>query len=389
MSLNITRAHILVAIETDATRYHGEHASRPRLLERSESEQVLAHLAADLANLFPEITRCSLTMPGALFDQTQLLQPGYPVYGALESLLKQATGDRPPQPCLLSLSADAGRMPSTELQPEPDIPLGLLQTLPLVVSGDPGLVTQLSGLMEYHFLEQGQLSAHSAKGIEANFEITLSHARFMTLTDLHAMLRLQLEHFGFLPLWELLDAALSGRAEKLAALGRCGQRFTLRDGSVYCRFETFDYWANRGSGRDHSGLSQILAKAYTDWTREYRQYLTTLKAHAVPVIQYLPQRKDDPLEASFLIEESPLNPGRDVAQLTEHNSGDLGTIAVTVAHDTRQLNYYPLSPAGLNDLHASIRASGHSSSGVSFPGCINYDEDARRLIPDALPSGHV
>ena len=49
--------HILATIETDPTRYHGEHAALPRLLDRAGGEQVLAHLAADLTRMFPEIAR--------------------------------------------------------------------------------------------------------------------------------------------------------------------------------------------------------------------------------------------------------------------------------------------------------------------------------------------
>ena len=35
---DIAHTRILVAIETDATRYHGEHASRPRLQARGHRE---------------------------------------------------------------------------------------------------------------------------------------------------------------------------------------------------------------------------------------------------------------------------------------------------------------------------------------------------------------
>ena len=135
-------------------------------------------------------------------------------------------------------------------------------------------------------------------------------------------------------------------------------------------------------GREHPGAEQVLAKEYTDWTRECRQYLATLKAHAVPVLQFLPQK--ELLESSFLVEESQSAAGSGAAQVTEHSSGELGTIAVTVILEGRQLNYYPLSPAGLNDLHASIRASGFGGGGMAFPGCINYDQSTRRLIPEAL-----
>jgi hypothetical protein len=374
---------ILVAIETDATRFHGEHPNRPRTLSRTASEQMLAHLSTDLASLFPEITRCSLTMPGALYDQTQLLRPGYPVFQALKSSMEECSGVGDP-PLQLGLGVRQGKMPVPDLEPLANIPLGLLLILPMLVSGAAELTRDLSLRMEHQFLESGQVSAHSAQGLEANFGIPVTHARFMTITDLHAMLRMQLEHFGFLPLWELLDAALNDRTELLEVHGRSGQRLHWQAGAVRCEFETFDYWACHGSGRKQPAAERVLAKEYADWTREYRQYLTTLQAHAIPVLQYLPQHETEPLESSFLVEEARAGQAGNSAQVTEHSSGELGTIAVTVTTQGRQLNYYPLTPAGLNDLHASIREAGFSSGGVAFPGCINYDARTRRLIPESL-----
>ena len=131
----LSHKRILVAIETDATRYHGENASRPRLLDRGEAEQILAHLSTDLAGQFAEIKSCALSLAGALYDQTQLLRPGYPVFSCLESMLGASFGDRQFQASLLSFGSESGRMPEQELQPSSDIPLGLLQTLPIVVSG--------------------------------------------------------------------------------------------------------------------------------------------------------------------------------------------------------------------------------------------------------------
>ena len=87
---SLVHQYILVGIETDPTRYHGEHASRPALLERVAAEQILAHIAADLTAMFPAISRCSLSMAGALFDQTQILRPRLPVYSALEPCSNRA-----------------------------------------------------------------------------------------------------------------------------------------------------------------------------------------------------------------------------------------------------------------------------------------------------------
>jgi len=372
---------VLVAIETDATRFYGAHASRPKLLGASDSEQMLAHISTDLKSLFPEISKCSLIAAGALFDQTQILRPSYPVFKALESV---STSNDPEKfkPGLVSIGAQNGEMPSGELQPLPDIPLGLLQLLPVVIQGPAELVSELGQAMEYRFIEEGQVSAHSASWLETAFGISVNHARLMTLTDLNAMLRLQLDHFGFLPLWELLDAALSGSAGPVSVQTAKGQEFHWENGAVHTLFTTFDNWASDGGGARVPAERQALAAGYGDWTREVRQYLTTLRAHGLNVRFHL-SPGDDALEGTFLKELSTSAPGSGDSTITEHSYSELGTIAVTVRHDNHVENYYPLSSRGLNDIQSHIRTHVPGVHSVAFPGTILYDEKTRRLVPDA------
>lgn len=372
---------VLVAIETDATRFHGEHAVRPAPLDRGAAEQMLAHLASDLAALFSNMEHCGLTLAGALYDQTQILQPGYPVYRALESLARAPTDDGY-QNHLVSIGAANGRMPVPELQPCAEATPGILQILPLLITAPEAEGEDLFESMEHRFMEEGQLSAHSAKGLEAGFGISVNHARFMTLTDLNAMLHLQLDHFGFLPLWKLLDAALENQPDPFLTQGSRGAVFRWDGTRALCRFETFDFWARHGSGRNVVKSERV--DAYADWTREYRQYLVTLTAHAVPLAQYLPDQPEEYLEESFLMEVSDgtVHAGR--AEVTEHSSADLGTIAVTVADTDRLINLYPLRAEGLNDLHAHLRKTGLTAGCVSFPGAICLDREALRLAQDRL-----
>jgi len=374
---------ILVAIETDATRYHGERAVRPDLLGGPDAEQLLAHLAADLKSLLPSISRCSLIAPGALFDQTQILRPAYPVFSALESASRaeRAAGFRAG---LISIAAENNAMPVEDLQPLEDIPLGLLQVLPCVLHGPADQVSELGQAMEYRFLEEGQLSAHSAKWLETAFGIAINHARFMTLTDLNAMLRLQLDHFGFLPMWELLDAALNDQADSLVVQTASGKVFEWRDHAVHTDFESFDYWTNEGAGRDREGARQMLANGYGDWTREVRQYLTTLKAHGVSLEFHLPGVDGESLSGNYLVESSEASPEADSAVVTQHHFEELGTIALSLVKDGKLLNFYPLSPDGLNDIHTSIRRQVPSGQTVAFPGTLQYDEASRRLKPDSI-----
>lgn len=381
----IRHHQILVGIETDPTRFHGEHASRPALLNRSAAEQILAHIAADLTQLFPEISRCTLTMAGALFDQTQLLQPQLPVYRALEMLQQSDNPGGDFEARLLSIGANNGQMPVPTLQPSKTIPLGLLQILPLLVTGPLQAVDVLAEKMEHRFLEQGQLSAHAAKGIEAHFGISVNHARFMTMTDLSTLLRMQLEHFGYLPLWELLDAAISQTAEPLEVRTSAGPRFKWQDGAVHSFFEPFDWWAKHGGGADIPSADLQLQSAYVDWTTEYRRYQTMLSAHGVTLRQYLAGLEDAEISDSFLLEESTLEPGPDSVSVTEHTTDDLGIVAVTVVSGNRQMNFFPLQAGGLNDVHQFIHDNGFGGD-VAYPGRICYHESSRQLVADTLTS---
>jgi hypothetical protein len=373
---------IMVAVETDATRYYGPDAARPALLGGSDCEQLLAHLAADLKNLFPEISRCSVVAPGALFDQTQILRPGYPAFSALEaaSVAQRAEEFRPG---LASIASTGGIMPVEELQPLDDIPLGLLQLLPIVVHGPADDIDELGREMEYRFMEEGQLSAHSANWLQTAFGITIHHGRFMTLTDLNAMLRMQLEHFGFLPMWELIDQALNDMDTGRSITTDSGKVLEWRDGAVHAVFETFDYWANEGGGRGAAASRQILAEQYGDWTREMRQYLTTLGAHGIELKFHLPEAPEKPLDGSFLIDISPVPPPDDAATVTEHSYTELGTIAVSLVRSGQQVNYYPIQPLGLNDIHNTVRDQVPHGHTVAYPGTILYDESSRRLVPES------
>ncbi len=381
----IKNMYILIGIETDPTRYHGESPGRPQLLDRVAAEQILAHLAADLTTMFRDISRCSLTMAGALFDQTQLLRPSLPVFKALETLQHSSNPGSDFQSRLLSVGAATGQMPLEDLQPFENIPLGLLQLLPMLVSGPQELIDKLDEEMEFRFLEEGQLSAHSAKSLESQFGVAISHTRFMTLTDINAMLRMQLEHYGFLPLWEMLDVSMNAPDTRLQVTTGSGLNLEWRDGAVHIVFESFDWWTQFGSGKDKPASGQQLQSVYADWTREYRRYLTMLEAHGVRVAQHLPGLDDSELSDSFFLEESTAEPASNAAPVTEHQADDLGTVAVTVVNGKRQINLYPLLASGLNDLHAFIQAEGYGG-GIAFPGHIHYDENTRQLKAESLPA---
>lgn len=373
---------VLVAVETDPARFYSEHGHRPRLPSAEESEQILAHVTADLTGMFPTVTNCHLATGGALLDPCQVIRPGFPVLTALKQTVLARAGQHQGPPWRITIGSQAGDAGDARLQPDPSISPGLLQVLPLTLGGKPKLIGELDEAMEHRFIEQGQLSAHSAKALENAFGIGVTHARFMTLTDLLAMLRLQLEHFGFLPLWELVDAAAHSLEEELTITSQLGQQFRYRDGAVRARFETFDCWAHEGSGRELPANADELARAYLDWLLEFRQYVTTLQAHAITVDFEPACIGAFSLHEGYLVEESCAQPRTGSFEITEHNDPELGVIAVSAFREGRQFNYYPLNAAGIDRLQQALERSGLGTWGFSRTGRLLLDAQNRCLSID-------
>jgi hypothetical protein len=141
-------------------------------------------------------------------------------------------------------------------------------------------------------------------------------------------------------------------------------------------FETFDFWAREGGGVGLPAARLALAGAYGDWTREMRQYITTLRAHGVDICFHLPD-SGPVLTGTYVREVSAAAPQDGDAAVTEHSFGDLGTVAVTAAADGRIENYYPLPAGNLNDIQARLREVVRGDHTVAFPATILYDEQTR------------
>ena len=377
----LSHYELLVGIETDATRYHGTNPLVPRPLDKTAAEQLAAHLSADLTQMLPGISQGAMTLSAALYDQTQLLRPEFPLFAVLAELLEASYVGKQFQPRLLSFGAVNGRMPDIKLQPDPTIPPSCLQLVPVLLSGDQKTIEELSLAMEHQFIEQGQVSANTALWLEQAFDIGIIHARFMTLFDLGAMLQLQLESFGFEPLWQILECALFNPGGILKVDCEFGNRFELRNDTVYSPFYSFDQWAG-GPGRSFDAARHQLGQAYADWTRTQRQYLATLRAHGMQTKQHLPGEEREVIDAPFLREIKPATKKDAAISITEHEAGELGTVAITTTGHDQLVNYYPLEPEGLNEIHKLLRERPGSEASVSFPGFIYYDEQTRCLIPD-------
>lgn len=216
----------LVAIECEAPGPPARAA-----LGRRDAEALAAHLASDLGKHIGAAPSLDLVAVGALYDQAQVLRPGWPLHAALgESavgLPGSAMSGR-----ILALGAHAGRMPSPALEPERVLLGSPMLVLPWLLSGPDAAITTIGRKLEEHLLERGHANAALALAIGDAFGVKVTHARHMTALDLCALACAQYEHAGLGAVWQVVEAALLAPEVPRVATLPNGDHLSWRDGIV-------------------------------------------------------------------------------------------------------------------------------------------------------------
>ncbi len=348
----------------------------PPPLDRDHAQHLATAMAADLSRILGGIEHLGMVVPGALYDQTEILRPALPLFKALDAIFKGSLGEAGHTPGLIALGCASGRFPIAAIDPIRAPGSGPLLLVPFTLVGHQPAVTQLAGAMENHLLQNGEASVATRRSIQDNFGITPRNLSYATVADLFALLKVQLDDNGFGPLWTLLEHALFSHPGPRQSVLETGNRFVVEQGRVHTPFYTFDAWASFGPGREQDGGA--LGEGYAAWTRAQRQYTAALEAYGLETITVAGAadlERNDPQEAlAALIEAETLSgaylleavsrseggPERRL-EITHQQAGDLGTFAYTLlALDGAGMpltleHYYPLTLAGLEILIQDLK----------------------------------
>ncbi|MCP5197219.1 MAG: hypothetical protein H6974_10595 [Gammaproteobacteria bacterium] len=378
----------------------------PPLLTFEATNVLASHVAGDLNRLLEEgVAPAGLVLAGALYDQTDVFRPGFPLLSALADLMRRAprsAGLPPPQ---LVIGASDGRFPIAALNPQSQTGFGPLALLPFCLVGTSTVMDRVFVDMENTLARNAQASPTTHAAVQTAFGIPVSNLFYATLGDLCAWLRIQFENNDLYEFWQLLEPALFERPGPhqvtLAGSGNC---YLLMDDEAWAPFYTFDDWAHFGPGRAVA-VGQ-LGEEYQRWLRQFRLYAVALPAYGLPLrtVPGTPAVQQDEAEAmmvavraapalddTYLTETTYLSAG-DIppARLlaTQHTAKELDTIAyslATLAADGQLLrleHFYPLRAEGLEAIVDQIRQRGESQ-GVPYalkqPGWLVYSPTERCL----------
>lgn len=300
-----------------------------RVLDLAGCERLLACIAADLAAITDRIVGTRLIGAGALLSPAELLRPGLPAWAALDDLAARAWAGRPFASELLSIGAANGKFPDDRLMPRAGPPGALLLGLPMTAyseTPDPALNETLESVL----FERGGSRPPVHAELAGQCGDGIVHAHVLTVADLLAMYRMQLEQAGLGTPARMLQAAVAGDPGTPPAAGDEDLEFCRQGETLRLTYLAPGEWEarNRSSPGD-----------YLTWLRHFRLAVAVLEDHGVDyrITSGLPRHPD---ADNILVETLDGHYGTD--RLIRHESPELGAIGWTRIDADRRINYWPL-----------------------------------------------
>ncbi|MBL8260168.1 MAG: hypothetical protein JNM60_10205 [Candidatus Competibacteraceae bacterium] len=389
----------------------------PAPLDVANATALAGHLAKDLDRILGGVSHLGLILPGALYDQTEILRPGFPLTGALADLYR-GSGRQSFAPQLIALGTDRGFFPVAAINPLRRPGSGPLLLLPFCFVGQKQDIAVLARVMEDILLQSGEVSQATREAVQKLFGVTARNLSFATLSDLCALARVQWDGGDLTHLWDLLEHAWFERSGVRSSVLEHGNRFLVAKGDAHTLFYTFDDWAQFGPGRTLA--QEELADGYRGWARAQRQYALALALYGLHVRWVLAHpelektletaegesalsafRAIPCLSGDYLVERIFHNDSEQPEhqlQITHQADAELGTMAYTVtALDAagqlvRLEHYYPLQAQGVQVIidHLIQRCAEQGAGReVLHPGRLLYSETGRSLraaTPDDAPA---
>jgi hypothetical protein len=352
----------------------------PRLcLSRDEAAELAELVATDLHALVPQVTEARLALAGALFDQVELLRPGFPAWATLDELARRVP--RGQLDNVVAFGSHEGRMPAQPLEPSPIFADGPMRLLPLSLLAPTELAAELSEQLEIQLVGRGEAGALTSDWLMRTLGIRLEHVRYLSRNDLLALTCVQYEHVNLAPLWTLLEGALLTPYREESTMSARGLRLHYAQGNVLA--QSPEQWLAAQTGDDAER-----AHAFAGVVFELRQYAALLDAHHLPLLLQPVADRGREAGAGFLLETlAAVEPGYDPPALFAHEAPGLGVVAITVAQRgeagrARALAHgYPLQQQALGPLLARLADHYQIAAELHALGRIVLDDSGRLGAP--------
>ncbi|WP_449422682.1 hypothetical protein [Rhodanobacter lindaniclasticus] len=350
----------------------------PTTLTRDAAAELAQHVATDLLGLVPQVAGARLALAGALFDQVELLRPGFPVWATLDDLARRLP--RGTLEHVVAFGSHDGAMPAPALQPSPVHAGGPMRLLPISLLASPDSADELATQLEIQLVGRGEAGARTADWLMRTLGIRLEHVRYLSRNDLLALTCVQYEHANLAPLWSLLEAALLTPDRPESTMSARGLAWRYADGTVWAQSPAQWLATQRGEAAQR-------AHDFAGIVFELRQYAALLEAHQLP-LRLQPGALPTAAMDGYLLEQlaEADQPGA-TPRLFAHEAPGLGVVAVSVAQSRAEgaprllAHGYPLQPQALGPLLQRLAVRYGAAAELDTRGTVVLDAAGGLGVP--------
>jgi len=353
----------------------------PMTLSRDDAAALGQLVATDLLGLVPQVERARLVLAGALFDQVELLRPGFPVWATLDDLARRAP--RGKLESVIAFGHHQGSMPAPALEPAPAYAAGPMRLLPISLRVPAELADELSTQLEIQLVGRGEAGVPTADWLMRTLGIRLEHVRYLSRNDLLALTCVQYEHVNLAPLWALLETALLTPQRNDSTMSARGLPMRYADGTVSVQSPA--QWLARQTGEPAQRAHDFAGIVF-----ELRQYAALLDAHRVPLQLQSAGITTEAMDGYLLETRAAAAADLGAPRLFAHEAPGLGVVAVTVAQPaaaerSRVLAHaYPLQSRALGVLLQRLADQYGIASELDALGRVGLDEAGELGVPSAV-----
>lgn len=324
------------------------------LLDRDCAAVIGQALADDLARCVPDVTRARLVTGPALLEPGQVLSPDHAPWAAMQTVAESgAAAKQEAASGLITLGASGGRLSHDALGPYRDPPDGLFLCLPMLVipAGVDAAADEretLETALERELFDTGGVHPPALAELSSATGLEPVHGQLMTLTDLAALVKMQLAGAGLDPFWPPIEHALLATDEPTLLDLPAGLRARWNPGA---RGWELVLRTPSDPPDDDDAL----------WLRSFRQSTALLETHLIPWRAVVdPDQNTTGLELDeenrwVVVDRGP-DTGPDRFEPLEHP--DLGLIGFDSVADGQRRLFLPLVPEAVELLRRKFDADG-------------------------------
>lgn len=343
-----------------------ENSQLELLLSQDKITQLNLQISKELSAILPQLDDTSYAVVGALYQSSELLQPGFPIHTQLRQYVNAALkGENNRRNQLIIGTNNKGKIPRG-LKQNTSIQFTPLLLLPFVILSDND---ETKELFENQLMHKGMGSTTLLQAVQNAINVKVRHVNFMTVLDLAAMMHNHLQVAGFEPLWQLLEQTLFDANPETKVVTPQLNEFYLSKKIVFSPFFSYAFWSTHGPGKDLPNAQE----QYLHYIQVQRQYIATLSEHGLDVRQFSPTTQTYPtndehicfatLDKNRIIGDfyheivKPLN-DKNQQSVDKNEHQHLGVLFYQVTDESDGLEfYYPLTAKGIVEIEKIISPS--------------------------------